>query len=114
VQDDAGIAAAISSAMVALKKQYYGRGPERDRTFLHGEYVFTVIEGGLTRSEETRVAAGKEALVRGYRLEFQETLGELATTAVEEITRRNVIGYHSQITFDPTRVFEILVLDEPV
>src|SRR3712207_8624091 len=37
--EDAGLAAQISSAMVGLKKQYYGRGPERARTFIHGEYI---------------------------------------------------------------------------
>jgi uncharacterized protein YbcI len=113
MQEDVGVPAAISSAMVALKKQYYGRGPERARTFINGEYVFTVMEGGLTRNEETLVAAGKESTVRSYRLEFQETVGAHATSAVEEITGRKVIGYHSQITFEPTRVFEIFVLDQP-
>jgi uncharacterized protein YbcI len=36
-----------------------------------------------------------------------------ATDAIEEITGREVLGYHSQITFRPTRAFEIFVLGEP-
>jgi uncharacterized protein YbcI len=114
VVDTGNVAGAISSAMVALKKQYYGRGPERARTFVNGEYVFTVLEGGLARNEETLLAAGKEELVRRFRLEFQATVGDMATSAVEELTGRKVIGYHSQITFNPTRAFEIFVLDGPV
>ena len=34
--------------------------------------------------------------------------------AVQRITGRAVIGYHSQIVFDPERAFEIFVLDRPV
>jgi hypothetical protein len=33
--------------------------------------------------------------------------------AVQRITGRSVIGYHSQIVFNPERAFEIFVLDRP-
>src|SRR5215203_2424771 len=102
---------ALSNAMVGLKKQYYGKGPSRARTYLMDEYVFVVMEGGLTRNEETLLSAGKSDLVRNYRLAFQETVAKTTTTAVEELTGRKVLGYHSQIVFDPPRAFEIFVLD---
>jgi uncharacterized protein YbcI len=70
-----------------------------------------VLEGGMTRNEETLLAAGKEDLVRQYRLTFQAVVGPSATDAVEELTRRKVIGYHSQVVFDPFRGFEIFVLE---
>jgi uncharacterized protein YbcI len=104
---------ALSNAMVGLKKQYYGKGPSRARTYLMDEYVFVVMEGGLTRNEETLLADGKSDLVRGYRLAFQETVAETAVAAVQDLTGRKVVGYHSQIVFDPARAFEIFVLDEP-
>ena len=34
--------------------------------------------------------------------------------AVQRITGRKVLGYHSQIVFNPERAFEIFVLDRPV
>ena len=105
---------ALSNAMVGLKKQYYGKGPSRARTYLMDEYVFIVMEGGLTRSEETLLAAGQSDLIRNYRLAFQETVTHTTTRAVAELTGRDVLTYHSQILFDPTRVFEIFVLDGPV
>ncbi len=104
---------ALSNAMVGLKKQYYGKGPSRARAYLMDEYVFVVMEGGLTRNEETLLAAGKADLVRNYRLAFQETVTHTTTHAVEELTGRKVLTYHSQILFDPVRVFEIFVLDAP-
>jgi uncharacterized protein YbcI len=102
---------ALANAMVALKKQYYGRGPDAAKAFVEEDYVFVVLEGGLTRNEETLLASGQEDLVRTYRLKFQEAVAESATGAVEEITGRRVIGYHSQITFDPARVYEIFALE---
>jgi uncharacterized protein YbcI len=104
---------ALSNAMVGMKKQYYGKGPSRARSYLMDEYVFVVMEGGLTRAEETLLADGKADLVRAYRLAFQETVTQTTTRAVEELTGRKVMTYHSQIVFDPTRVFEIFVLDAP-
>jgi uncharacterized protein YbcI len=103
----------ISNAMVGLKKEFYGKGPTKAKTFLNDNYVFCVMEGGLTRNEETLVGRGHEDLVRNYRLRFQEAMVDPTIEAVERITGRKVIGYHSQIVFNPERAFEIFVLDQP-
>jgi uncharacterized protein YbcI len=105
------VRAALANAMVAMKKQYYGRGPTAAKAWLLDDYVFVAMEGGLTRNEETLLADGKEDLVRRYRLSFQETIGETTMAAVEQITGRKVLTYHSQIVFGPTRAFEIFVLE---
>ena len=110
----APVRVALSNAMVGMKKEYYGRGPERAKTYINDEYVFVVMEGGLTRSEETLLAAGRDDLVRSYRLEFQEAMTETSCRAVEELTGRSVVGYHSQMLFDPPRSIEIFVLDPPL
>lgn len=101
----------MANAMVGMKKQFYGRGPTAAKAWILDDYVFVVMEGGLTRNEETLLADGKEDLVRGYRLSFQETVTETVTAAVSEIMGRRVLTYHSQIVFDPPRTFEIFVLE---
>ncbi|HEY7074978.1 MAG TPA: Na-translocating system protein MpsC family protein [Solirubrobacteraceae bacterium] len=101
---------ALANAMVTLFKTHYGRGPDAAKAYIEDDYVFVVLEGGLTRNEQTLLEDGKEDVVRNYRLEFQETVSEMATGAVEELTGRKVIGYHSQIVFHPVRGFEIFVL----
>ena len=110
-QPPGSLRAALANAMVGLKKRYYGRGPEAAKAFIEDDYIFVVLEGGLTRNEETLLAAGKQDLVRQYRLTFQEVVGPTATGAIEELTGRRVIGYHSQIVFDPPRAFEIFALE---
>ena len=109
-QPPGSLRAAVANAMVGLKKRHYGRGPEGAKAFVEDDYIFVVLDGGLTRNEETLLAAGREDLVRQYRLAFQEAVEPTATGAVEELTGRKVIGYHSQIVFDPVRAFEIFVL----
>lgn len=106
------VRAEVSNAMVGLKKEFYGRGPTKAKTFINDEYVFCVMEGGLTRNEETLLKAGEEQLVRAYRLRFQEVMTGATVTAIEQIVGRKVLGYHSQIVFSPERSFEIFVLGD--
>jgi uncharacterized protein YbcI len=108
---DGSLRAALANAMVGIKKRYYGRGPEGARAYVEDDYIFVVLEGGLTRNEETLLEAGKEDLVRNYRLAFQEAVTGIAVPAVEELVGRRVIGYHSQIVFNPTKAFEIFALE---
>jgi uncharacterized protein YbcI len=108
------VRAEVSNAMVGLKKDFYGKGPTKAKAFFNDNYVFCVMEGGLTRNEQTLIERGHEDLVRTYRLRFQEAMEGPTVEAIQRITGRSVIGYHSQIVFNPERVFEIFVLDRPV
>ena len=104
----------ISHAMVGMKKDYYGKGPTKAKTFINDEYIFVVMQGGLTRNEEVLLARGEHYLVRSYRLRFQEAMTNTTIGAIEEIVGRKVLTYHSQMLFDPERAIEIFVLDSPV
>ncbi len=55
--------------------------------------------------------AGEDQLVRSYRLRFQEVMADQSNEAVERITGCKVLGYHSQIIFEPVVAIEIFVLD---
>lgn len=106
------VRAAIANAIVGLFKTHFGRGPTAAKAWLLDDYVFVAMEGGLTRSEETLLADGKEDDVRRYRLAFQETVSADLRRLVAELTGRRVLDYHSQIVFHPPRSFEIFVLGE--
>jgi uncharacterized protein YbcI len=102
--------AQLANAMVGMKKKFYGRGPESAKAWILDNYVFVAMEGGLTRAEETMLADGKADQVRAFRLSFQESVTDVTCGAVEELTGRKVLAYHSQIVFDPMHAFEIFVL----
>ena len=108
-----GLRAEISNAMVGLKKEFYGKGPTKAKTYVNDNYIFCVMQGGLTRNEETLLAAGHDDLVRQYRLKFQEAMAAPTTEAVERLTGRKVLGYHSQVVFNPEHAIEMFVLDAP-
>jgi uncharacterized protein YbcI len=110
-RDGGGRRAAISNALVGLKKEFYGKGPTAAKTYFNDDWVFVVLEGGLTRNEETLLAAGEERLVRQFRLRFQEAMTATICGVVEEIAGRRVLTYHSQVMFEPTRVVEMFLLE---
>lgn len=106
------VRAALASAMVGMKAKYYGKGPTKAKAYLEDQYVFVVMEGGLTPHEEVLIADGKEDEVRRYRLSFEESMRDTAVRAVSEIVGREVLDYHSQIVFRPPRTLEWFVLAE--
>jgi uncharacterized protein YbcI len=106
------VAAEISNAIVHLLSRHYGRGPTKAKTYLFDDYVFCVLQNVLTTSEETLAEAGHYDLVRKSRTAFQEVLADEFRAAVEKATGRKVVGYHSQVIFNPNMGFEIFVLED--
>jgi uncharacterized protein YbcI len=109
--DDMSVAAKVSNEIVRTMKELYGKGPTQAKTYLCDEYVFCVMQGGLTRNEETLLRGGEHELVRQFRLRFQRLITPEITRRVEEILGRKVLSYHSQVLFDPDRVIEIFVVE---
>lgn len=108
-----GMLAEISNAMVGLMKQFYGKGPTAVKTYLNDDYVFCVMQGGLTRNEQTLFDRGEAELVRAYRLRFEEAMAGPIKESIERVTGRRVLAYHSQIVFEPEHAVEFFVLDNP-
>jgi uncharacterized protein YbcI len=102
--------AAISNAIVNIFAESYGRGPTKAKTYAFDNYLITVLEDLLTTVERTLVEHGEEDLVRQVRLTFQEATAERFTSEVAAIAGREVVGYHSQVTFNPSLGFEVFVL----
>src|SRR5918911_330589 len=93
--------AAISREIVRIKAEHYGKGPSEAKSYHFDQFLISVLKGGLTRVEETLLAAGDEDLVRTLRLRFQEQMGAEFISAVEKISGSKVLGYESQIVTEP-------------
>jgi uncharacterized protein YbcI len=104
--------AAITREMVSLKSQHFGRGAAEAKSYQCDDFVICVMKGGLTPVERNLVEHGDARLVRDVRLRFQDNNGRLFRSAVERITGRSVIGYESQVLFDPDYSVEIFILDD--
>ena len=105
--------AAISRELGRLKAQYYGKGPTESKSYINDNFLFCTMRGGLTTVEQTLVAGGHEDLVRDVRLRFQDQMSMVFRDAVEKITGKVVVTYHSQLLLKPDYTVEMFVLAEP-
>ena len=101
---------AISDGLVALLKDYYGRGPQQAKTYVHEDLVVCLLRGGFTRVEQTLLEAGHGDDVIRQRMIFQEVMRERFEQVVEHATGRTVIGFMSGNQQDPDMICEIFVL----
>lgn len=102
----------ISSELVRLKAQHYGKGPTETKTYQNDSWLFCVMRGGFTKVEETLIGAGDEALVRQVRLRFQDQMSIIFRDTVEKVTGRNVVNYQSQVLVNPDYSVEIFLLED--
>lgn len=103
----------ISNAMARIKREFYGKGPSRTRTFVFDRIIFSILDDVLTPVEVTLKQAGRGALVRRTRLTFEDVMTRTFTGEIERLTGARVLAYHSQLVFDPDMAIEIFVLDRP-
>ena len=101
---------AISDGLVALLKEYYGRGPERTKTYVNGDLVVCLLRGGFTPVEQTLREGGHGDDVIRQRMAFQEVMRERFEKVVEDATGRRVIGFMSGNQQDPDMICEVFVL----
>jgi hypothetical protein len=61
---------AVSEGMVALLKEYYGRGPTQAKTYYMDDLVVCLLRGGFTRVEQTLLDGGRVPRSTGALLAF--------------------------------------------
>jgi uncharacterized protein YbcI len=105
--------AAVTNGIVQLFREYYGRGPNKAKSYiLDDRIVVCVLEDTMTTVEQTLVKSGHTHMVRQVRLTFQEAMALEFKTVVERAMGRRVAAYHSQLTMVPDMGFEFFVLDD--
>ena len=105
--------AAVTNGIVQLFREYYGRGPDKAKSYiLDDRIVVCVLEDTMTTVEQTLVNNGDHDMVRQVRLRFQEAMALEFKTVVEKAMGRRVAAYHSQLTMQPDMGFEFFVLED--
>ena len=100
----------ISDGIVALMKEYYGRGPTRTKTYYEDDVVVCLMRGGFSRVEQTLLDGGRGSAVIQQRMEFQELMRERFSNVIEQATGRHVIGFMSGNQQDPDIMSELFIL----
>ncbi len=101
---------AISDGMVALLKEFYGRGPTRAKSYYEDDLVVCVLRGGFSRVEQTLLDGGRGSAVIQQRMEFQEVMRDRFTGVIEQATGRAVIGFMSGNQQHPDLMCEVFIL----
>ena len=106
--------AAISTRIVGLLREHYGRGPSRAKTYAMDDCVVCVLRNGFTAHERTIVESGESDRVIEMRQEFQRLMERQYRETIESITGRKVVAFLSQAHLEPDITMEIFFLDRPI
>src|SRR5437879_3830733 len=105
---------AISTKVVGILREHYGRGPMKAKTYVLDDLVVCVLRNGFTPHEQTMMDSGEPDRVVEMRHNFQRMMGLKYREAIEELTGRHVIAFLSQAHVDPDITLEAFFLDRPV
>ena len=101
---------AVSDGLVALLKEFYGRGPTQAKSYYEDDLVVCVLRGGFSRVEQTLLDGGRGAAVIEQRMAFQDLMRGRFEAVIEHATGRKVIGFMSGNQQDPDMMCEVFML----
>ncbi len=101
---------AISDGLVALLKEYYGRGPTRAKSYYADDLVVCVLRGGFSRVEQTLLEGGRGESVIQQRMDFQDLMQARFEAVIQDATGRRVIGFMSGNQQEPDMMCEVFIL----
>jgi uncharacterized protein YbcI len=104
--------AEISTRIVAILRDRYGRGPMKAKTYALDDIIVVVMRGaGFTSLEQTIMDSGEPDRVVAMRHDFQRMMTRRFTETIEELTGRKVVAFLSQAHVEPDITMEIFFID---
>jgi len=106
------VSAQISSEMVRLYKDLFGRGPTRARTHFAGpDTIIVTLEDTMTPAEHSMAEMGEHQRLRDVRLFFQFARERDFREVVERVTGRNVHAFISGMDTREDIACEVFLLE---
>jgi uncharacterized protein YbcI len=107
--------AAISTRIVGILRDHYGRGPMKAKTYALDDIIVVVMRGsGFTPLEQTIVDSGDPDRVVAMRHDFQRVMTKRFTNTIEELVGAKVLAFLSQAHVDPDITIELFFIDRPL
>ncbi|HTA34138.1 MAG TPA: Na-translocating system protein MpsC family protein [Solirubrobacteraceae bacterium] len=107
--------ATISTSIVSILREHYGRGPMKAKTYVLDDIVVVVMRGsGFTPLEQTIMDSGEPDRVIAMREDFQRVMAERYREVIHELTGRQVVAFLSQAHVEPDITMEIFFVDGPL
>ena len=103
---------AISTRIVGILREHYGRGPMRAKTYVLDDIIVVVMRGsGFTPLEQTIMDSGRPEQVVAMREDFQKVMQHRYKQTIKELTGRNVTAFLSQAHVEPDITIEMFFVD---
>lgn len=107
--------ATISTQIVAILREHYGRGPMMAKTYALDDVIVVVLRGsGFTPLEKTIMESGQPERVVAMREDFHAVMSDRFKETIEALTGRHVVAFLSQAHVDPDVTIEIFFVDAPL
>jgi uncharacterized protein YbcI len=107
--------AEISTTIVGILRDHYGRGPMKAKTYALDDIIVCVMRGsGFTPLEKTIMDSGEPDRVVAMREDFQRVMATRYKDAIERLTGRKVLAFLSQAHVEPDITMEIFFVDAPL
>jgi uncharacterized protein YbcI len=107
--------AAISTSIVGILREHYGRGPMKAKTYALDDIIVVVMRGsGFTPLEKTIMDSGEPERVIAMREDFQRVMATRYRQVIQELTGRTVVAFLSQAHVEPDITMEIFFIDGPL
>jgi uncharacterized protein YbcI len=105
----------ISTRIVQMMRQHYGRGPLKAKTYALDDIIVCVLRGsGFTPLEQTMMDSGDGPNIVAMREHFQEMMAKRYKDMIEELTHRKVLAFLSQAHIEPDITIEMFFVDRPL
>ena len=106
---------AISTSIVRILREHYGRGPMKAKTYVLDDIIVVVMRGsGFTPLEKTIMDSGQPDRVIAMREDFQRVMAARYRETIEQLTGRRVLAFLSQAHVEPDITMEIFFVDGPL
>src|ERR1700735_3720664 len=109
---------AISTGIVKMLREHYGRGPIKAKTYALDDIIVCVLRGsGFTALEQTMMDSSdvdRNDRVVAMREDFQRLMAERYKALIEDLTDRRVMGFLSQAHVEPDITLEVFFIDHPL
>jgi uncharacterized protein YbcI len=107
--------AAISTSIVGILREHYGRGPMKAKTYALDDIIVVVMRGsGFTPLEQTIMDSGAPQRVIEMREDFQRVMADRYKQTIRDLTGREVVAFLSQAHVEPDITMEIFFMDGPL
>jgi len=106
---------AISTSIVRILRERYGRGPMKAKTYALDDIIVVVLRaGGFTAAEQTMIDSGEPERVVAMREDFQRVMAEDYKNTIEKLTNRRVLAFLSNAHVEPELTLEVFFVDRPL